>query len=46
MESRNIGAFHVHTALQGPRRVLAPEELAERAARGPICPTQSPPRYG
>ncbi len=28
---------HVHTAVQGPRRVLTPEELAERAARIPVC---------
>ena len=28
---------HVHTAVQGPRRVLTPEELAERAARAPRC---------
>jgi hypothetical protein len=28
---------HVHTAVQGPRRVLTAEELAERAARAPRC---------
>ena len=29
---------HVHTAVQGPRRVLGAEEQAERAARVPVCP--------